>query len=1148
MSVELSLRGRRDKFLTRESADAAVLSPKHPFITCEIYYLTVIIILMRLTKKLNELLRSVVVALAVLVAFAPAGAQGLTSVTGTVTDSEGEPLIGATVREKGTSNVTATDIDGNFTLKLASARPTVEVSYIGYEPVKVRVTQSPLKIQMKASESELDEVVVVAYGVQKKATVTGSIATVDSKEITKSSAPNVAAALAGKLPGLTTIQTNGAPGKDEVEMYLRGAATSNETKPLILVDGIPRETIREIDANEIETISVLKDASATAVFGVRGANGVILITTKRGQKGTMKVNATVRYSLQSFAREAYHRPSYDYARLLNEARANEGIAPEYQDYELALYDMWANGGNGPSDPELAYWYPNTDWSDIYFKDNSSMVQANVNVSGGTDKLQYFVNAGYVYQGGMYKTEDSKTLGYDPQAKMNRYNLRANIDYQFSSWVKASIDVSSFIEKVNGTNGNEPAVWGDAITARTTAPYPLTPAGQYVRGDGTDAAGNAILNPVRPGQIVLDPVQTLQSGYGNMNRSGYNLDTRSGVNAIATLNVDLGKLTEGLSLRGVVSFESRGNNTNTALKGFTTYKFERSPAGLKDPSDPTKDYVLNLPDGITTSTGSTTIPHPVFTFDGDNEEDGRLSLHRRTSSWWFLNMQVQANYNRTFNKLHAVTGMVMFQRDIRENDKGEIPFNMIGLSARATYAFDSRYLAEVNIGYNGTEQFAPGRRFGFFPAFSAGWVVSNEKFMESLRYNNLITKLKLRASVGKVGNDGLKDEPNANTRFLYLDRIDHAYHTSHIPSLGNGGKIEIRMLGNPDIHWETAWKQNYAVDLTLFNNLDLTFDYYIENRSDILIARNTVPVISGLTRIQVPRLNMGKVKNQGYEISANYRIPIRKDFWVSVGGNFAYNTNKVIEADEAILSEDYAYRYRTTGFMLGQNWGYIVDRSVNPATGQDGSGFFNSDEQIKAMGLTYETGGGLPQPGDFIYKDLNGDGVINDRDRAPIGYSSMLPKINYGISLSAQFKGFDLSVMFQGTGKYSKYYSGRGIFEEEGSKYFPDMVENRWSKDRYAAGLPIDHPRLANSGSVSHVQNDYYTMDASYTRLKNAEIGYTIPASVCRKAGLESVRVYASGDNIYTWQHLHTKSFDPEQKSILDYPLMRTWSFGLNVSF
>ncbi len=1094
---------------------------------------------MRLLTNLNGLFRSVLLLLAMLLALPAATAQGLSNVSGTVTDSAGEPLIGATVREKGTKNVTATDIDGAFNLKLTSANPVIEVSYIGYEPKKVNVTKSPLAIELSTAESALDEVVVVAYGVQKKATVTGSISTVDSKEITKSSAPNVAAALAGKLPGLTTIQTNGAPGKDEVEMYLRGAATSNETKPLILVDGIPRETIREIDANEIETISVLKDASATAVFGVRGANGVILITTKRGEKGAMSVNATVRYSLQSFARQPYHRNSWDYARLLNEARANEGAGAEFEDYEIALFDMWRDG-NGPENPALRYWYPNTDWADIYFKDHSSMVQANVNVSGGSDKLQYFVNAGYVYQGGMYNTESSKQLGYDSQAKMNRYNLRANIDYTFSPIVKASLDVSSYIEKVNGTNGDNSTVWGDAITARTTSPGPLTQAGMYVRGDGTDESGNVFVHPVRAGQVVHDPVQTLQSGYGNMNRSGYMLETRSGLNAIATLNVDLERLTKGLSLRGIVSFESRGRNRNTALKGFVTYKFDRKPTALKVDG---ADYIINLPDGLTTASGDNYIAHPIYTFDGDNEEDDQISLNRSTGSWWFLNMQVQANYNRTFADKHAVTGMVMFQRDLRENVGGEIPFNMIGMAARATYAFDSRYLAEVNIGYNGTEQFAPGHRFGFFPAFSAGWVVSNEKFMEQLRYNNILTKMKLRASVGKVGNDGLGSD-----RFLYLDKIEHAYHPSNIPSLGNGGKIEIRMLGNPNIHWETAWKQNYAVDLTLFNNLDLTFDYYIENRSDILISRNTVPILSGLDKNQVPRLNMGKVKNQGYELSANYRIPIKNDFWVSVGGNFSYNSNKVVEADEALLGEDYAYRTRTTGYSLGQDWGYLIDRSVNPATGQDGSGFFNSKEQIADMNLKYETGGGTPQPGDFIYKDLNGDGIINDRDMAPIGYSNMLPKINYGVNLAAQFRGFDFSILFQGTGKYSKYYSGRGIFEEEGSKYYPDMVDGRWNEQRYLAGEKITHPRLANSGSVSHVKNDYYIMDASYTRLKNAEIGYTLPTRISRKAGMSKVRVYASGDNLYTWQHLHTDSFDPEQKNILDYPVMRTWSFGLNVEF
>lgn len=1090
-------------------------------------------------KNVTEKLHYILLLLAMLVTGTSAAMADI--VTGTVVDDTGEPLIGVTVQEKGnTNNGVATGFDGDFSLNVKSLKATLLVSYVGMKSQEVALNgRNHVTVTLQSDSEVLDEVVVVGYGQQKKVSLVGAITQATGETLAKTGGvSSIGAALTGNLPGVVTMQSSGMPGDEDPKIVIRGQTSWNSSDPLILVDGIERP-MSSVDIGSVQSVSVLKDASATAVYGVKGANGVILITTKRGEKGAMSVNATVRYSLQSFARQPYHRNSWDYARLLNEARANEGAGAEFEDYEIALFDMWRDG-NGPENPALRYWYPNTDWADIYFKDHSSMVQANVNVSGGSDKLQYFVNAGYVYQGGMYNTESSKQLGYDSQAKMNRYNLRANIDYTFSPIVKASLDVSSYIEKVNGTNGDNSTVWGDAITARTTSPGPLTQAGMYVRGDGTDESGNVFVHPVRAGQVVHDPVQTLQSGYGNMNRSGYMLETRSGLNAIATLNVDLERLTKGLSLRGIVSFESRGRNRNTALKGFVTYKFDRKPTAVKVDGN---DYIINLPDGLTTASGDNYIAHPIYTFDGDNEEDDQISLNRSTGSWWFLNMQVQANYNRTFADKHAVTGMVMFQRDLRENVGGEIPFNMIGMAARATYAFDSRYLAEVNIGYNGTEQFAPGHRFGFFPAFSAGWVVSNEKFMEQLRYNNILTKMKLRASVGKVGNDGLGSD-----RFLYLDKIEHAYHPSNIPSLGNGGKIEIRMLGNPNIHWETAWKQNYAVDLTLFNNLDLTFDYYIENRSDILISRNTVPILSGLDKNQVPRLNMGKVKNQGYELSANYRIPIKNDFWVSVGGNFSYNSNKVVEADEALLGEDYAYRTRTTGYSLGQDWGYLIDRSVNPATGQDGSGFFNSKEQIADMNLKYETGGGTPQPGDFIYKDLNGDGIINDRDMAPIGYSNMLPKINYGVNLAAQFRGFDFSILFQGTGKYSKYYSGRGIFEEEGSKYYPDMVDGRWNEQRYLAGEKITHPRLANSGSVSHVKNDYYIMDASYTRLKNAEIGYTLPTRISRKAGMSKVRVYASGDNLYTWQHLHTDSFDPEQKNILDYPVMRTWSFGLNVEF
>lgn len=1037
------------------------------------------------------------------------------NVTGVIVDETGECLIGATVKEKGTNNATITNNDGKFSLKLTSPNPVLEVNYIGYETLLYPVKSSMVRIVMQVSPVLLDAVVVVAYGTQKKITVTGSIASIANDDIKKSSAPNIAAAIAGKLPGLSTIQSNGAPGKDDVTMFLRGAATYNDKNPLILVDGIPRQSIREIDANEVETITVLKDASSTAVFGVRGANGVILITTRRGEKGKVSVNSSISYSMQSFARKSTRRDSWDYVRMLNEARENEGAASEFLPSEIAKFDAWRDG-SGPSNASDRYWYPNTDWQSIYFKDFASMVRTNVDISGGSERLQYFVNAGYIYQGGMYNTEPKSQLGYDPQAKMNRYNFRSNIDYSFNRRVRASFDLSSYIEKVNGTNGVQEALWGDAITARPTSPGPLTVAGFNVRENGTDAEGNVLVHEVKPGQVVHDPAQTLQSGYGNMNRSGYSLQTRSGVNAIGTLNVDLGFITKGLNAKGIVSFESRSNNITSASKGFVTYKYERHPSGLDE---------------------------PIYTFDGDNEEDDQLSLGRSTSSNWFLNMQMQLNYNRTFKEKHDITAMALFQKDLRESSSGEIPYNMLGLSLRGTYAFDSRYLAEVNIGYNGTEQFAPANRFGFFPAFSLGWVISNEAFMKTLRDKGAITKLKLRASIGKVGNDGL-----GGTRFLYLDNVSYHIDVNHIPSLGNGGKISERMLGNKNIHWETAWKQNYAMDLTILKDLDITFDYFIENRSDILITRKTVPIIAGLTQNQLPRVNMGEITNKGFEASISYKKFFTQYVSVNIAGNFSYAKNKVISADEAMLSEDYAYRYRDTGFALGQNWGYVIDHSVDVDHGKDGSGFFNTYDDIINSGLVYETGGGVPHPGDFIYKDLNGDNVINEKDMAPVKYSSLVPRINYGLSIGGSFKGLDFSLMLQGVGEYSKYYSGRGVFEEEGSKYFLDICDNRWTAERYANGENVTHPRLANSGSTSHVQNSYYIMDASYMRLKKVEIGFTFPSRLIKKAKMSNMRIYISGDNLYTWTNLLTKAFDPEQTSVLDYPLMRTLSCGINFQF
>ena len=1035
------------------------------------------------------------------------------TVNGVVVDESGETLIGVYVVEKGTNNAVATDVSGGFTLKVGSPSSMLEFSYLGYKPQVVKAA-SNLRVVMQTQSTQLEDVVVVAYGTQKKVTVTGSVASAGNAELKKSVAPNITAALAGKLPGLTTIQSNGEPGNDDVTMYLRGVSTTNGAEPLILVDGVPRQSIREIDVNEVANISVLKDASATAVFGVRGANGVILVTTRRGEKGKVEVHPSVQYSMQSFSRKRTRVNSWDYVTLLNEARANEGLTAAFSPEETALFESWRNGG--PENPDDRYWYPNTNWHDILFKDYASMVRANVDISGGSDKLQYFVNAGYLYQGGMYNTESKSKLGYDPQSTLNRYNFRSNIDYKFSNYVKASVDVSSFIEKVNGTNGNKEVIYATGLTNSPTTPGPTTP-------EGTDymVQNGGVFRPVRPGQVINDPTQGTEPAYGHLNRKGYRLETRSGLNVIGNLNVDLSFLTKGLSMKGLVSFESRAFDTRTANRDFVIYKFSR--------------------------TATPGVDGPYFLYDGDDDEDTPISLSRGISSGWLLNMQLQANYERTFGKKHYVTGMVLAQRDLKEARENEgyadpyLPFNVIGIAGRATYAFDSRYLAEFNIGYNGSEQFAPGHRFGVFPAFSGGWVVSNESF---LRDNKVLTNLKLRASYGKVGNDRF-----GGRRFLYLDNIKRAggsFWNVSIPSIANGGKISEAYVGNPDITWETAWKQNYGIDISLFRDLSASFDYFIEHRDGILIQRGTVRVMNGLPIGALPLVNMGKVDNEGYEITLNYHRQIGKDWSVRAGGNFAYNKNTVKEYDEVLLSDDYAYRYRTEGFSIGQQWGYLIDHSTDLEHGRDGSGYFFSQESIDKSGLKYNIG--TPRPGDFIYRDLNGDGIIDTKDLAPIGYSSIAPRITYGFNFGFSWKGLDVSAMFQGVGQYSRYYSGWGIFEEIGSKSYIDMNFGRWSQERYEAGEKITAPRLANSTSTSHTQNDYYIMDASYLRLKNVEIGYTLPKNITEKFGASNLRVYATGENLYTWDSLRTDCLDPEQTSVLTYPLLRTFSFGLSVNF
>ncbi|MBX3256779.1 MAG: TonB-dependent receptor [Chitinophagaceae bacterium] len=1023
-------------------------------------------------------------------------------VTGKILDQSGNPLENVSIVVKGTGKGVSTAADGSFSISVPDERSVLVISYVGMETQEVTVGKNKtLDIALTPIAGSMEDVVVVAYGKQKKLTVTGAVSTVGTAELKQSSSASLANALAGRLPGLTSIQSGGGqPGRDDATMYLRGAATTNGRAPLILIDGVPRDNIRTIDPNEVASVSILKDASATAVFGVRGANGVILITTKRGSKGKTQLTASVDQSFSSFTREPERLESLDYMRLRNEAAKNDGITdPPFSQEVIARYTNPLEGldPNAPDYEEQVklrnYMYPNHDYYREYIAKYVPQTRVNLGASGGTDRLSYFVNGVYLHQGGNLKTEPKSVLGYDPSSWMDRYNFRANLDYKISSSLKALLNIGSYIEQVN-----MPAAWlyGDDtnwmmrdLIYQAQTILPITPGPTTLPGFGVPA-----------GQIV-DPGYMDRSAFEIMNRFGYRKEVRSNLNTSLGLEWDLGKIiTQGLSIKGLASYDARAT---TAMQGD---KSERLYLAEINPATNTLSYAIKRP------------------------SESPISLRKGADSRYNINLQGSLNYQRGFG-LHDVGGMVLFQRDYWESTAGEIPFNVIGLAGRATYAFDNRYLAEINIGYNGSEQFAPSRRFGFFPAASIGWVISNEKFMQPLAAT--INNLKIRASYGKVGNDRI-----GSARFLYQDNI--TVGGGPLGSLAQGQGINQGLLGNRSISWEVAEKKNLGIDIGLFNDLSLSFDYFTEHRTDILISRGTVPEFQGVPLGNIPKANMGIVNNRGFEVEARYQKTLSQNFSITASGNIGFNKNKVAFLDEAQRDETYAHRYRSTGYSMNQAWGLNVDYS-------NGNGYFNSQEELDGYLTKTTYSFGSPRVGDLKYVDLNGDGVIDDKDEAPIGYTS-IPGINYGFTVGFQYKGFELSVFVQGVGRYSSNYGAQGVYENIIRGTYFGYHKTAWTAERYAAGEEITYPALSTRTTTNHRANDFFIMNRSYVRLRNLELAYNLPGSILSTLGLQGVRFYVSGQNVALWEKLRMDHLDPENNDPIGYPVTKQANFGVSITF
>jgi len=1009
-------------------------------------------------------------------------------ITGSVVDMAGEPLIGAAIQVKNSTVGVISDLDGSFSLKVPAKDSHLIVSYIGYDTQEIPIdNKSYFVVRLKENAVLLGDVVVVGYGVQKKETVTGSISSITTKDLLQSPQANISNALAGRMAGLIAVQRSGEPGKDASTVRIRGIGSfatkanvndPDPQDPLIMVDGIETDNYNDIDPAEIESFSILKDASATAVYGVRGANGVILITTRRGMLGKPQINFTTNVAVTTFPFLRKSMNSHDYAASFNEALKYDsfvsgGYSPIFTDEDIRLY------GTG-EDPVF---HPNMDWYNYMLRDYSYQTQSNLNIRGGVDKLKYFVAFGYFTQEGMLNTSIYDP-GYDYQAKYKRYNFRSNFDIQLSNNLLASIDVSTQIGDLRNPN--------------------------YGMGLLMDMLGSTspITSPgVMNNYIVLIPNPLMQNNPPPVAfDKGWSRSYENNLNGSLRLSYKMDYLLKGLSLRGAISY-----------KNFNSDKITYTRNGRLATAIRNGNEIMIVPNGnldalTTTATLSKT-----------------------------MNMYAEAGieYDRKFNNdRHHVTGLILYNQGkfYSPNLDYLIPAGYQGLVGRATYSFHDRYLAEVNIGYNGTENFAPGRRFGFFPAYSLGWVLTEEPFMPKSDYLSFI---KIRGSYGTVGNDKI-----GSARFLYLPSTFSIYGGPNSPYAYWPGEIgstrhseqgaKEGLIGNPTLTWERAVKKNIGMDIKfLKNKLGITFDLFQEQRDNILVKRNTVPAIIGISADVMPAANIGKMNNKGFdgEFSYNDKIGAVNYF---VKGNYTYAHNKIEYMDE--IPQNYNYLYHT-GQRYGQYFGYMAD------------GFYNTWEEVNDANRPVYAQNNKKQPGDIKLVDVNGDGIIDTNDQIPIGYSNF-PEIMYGFSLGGNWKGLDFSILFQGAERVSyspSQRSMRGFNSKSGAN---ENLLSSWSWDRYTQGLPIDYPRFsADNPGTNYALSTFWLQDGSYIRLKNIEIGYTFETKFVKNLGLSSCRIYLNGNNLITWSKLFPGD-DPEspdpQANNSPYPVTRIINFGLNI--
>lgn len=1018
--------------------------------------------------------------------------DGKRRITGTVTDENGQPLPGAYVYIKGTEVGTTTNLDGMYVIDI-NQTDELTFSFISYleQTIKPRSASNTLNVSLKPDTNALEEAVAVAYGAQKRQAIVSSLSTITTDDL-KVTSTNITSSIQGQLPGLIAVQRNAEPGRDDAEFWIRGVSSfKGGTSPLVLVDGVER-SITDLDADEIESFSLLKDAAATAMYGAEGANGVILVTTKRGHIGKQQISLRVEQNLSVPYRIPDFVDSWDYMRLANEALVNDGMEPMYSGDVIDLHESGA-------DPDL---YPNAQWTDLIARTIHGQ-RYTLSFRGGTENAKYFVTGGYQQKDGVFKKNPESK--YNSNFSYDRFNLRSNIDLKVSKTTQLSIDLAGQYTARRTANRSP----DDVFVFMLHTPPHLFP---MVYSDGTVSTypgGETDANNRNP--------------YYMLYQQGYRREFQTNIQSRVNLRQDLHFITEGLSARGAVSFDLE--NTLSKLRNYGPSKYH---ATGRDPETGALIYnqiVAGSPDVKQVEITGNTYDRQIY-------------------------VEAALEYNNTFAGKHAVGAMLLYNQKERQKNNEALVYRTQGLVGRITYGYDNRYFIEANFGYTGSETFAKKNRFGFFPAVGASYMISNESwYPEGLK--RVLSSAKVRASFGRTGNDD-----TGTSRFLYRATFSESGHTfnqgitSGGATNGLGAGIYDLQFENLTLGWEIEDKTNVGLDLSFFNRaIQIQADYFYNIRSAILLQRNTIPQYAGFH--QNPWQNYGRVRNQGLDAS----IDMMKSFgdWkVSARGTFTFARNKVLEIDELTPSEEYQ---RVTGTRINEQELYIAERLYTIddfiVTKNDNG----TDAYTLRPGLPQPALGGIIGPGDIKYVDMNHDGIIDTNDKVRgVGHPYRTPEINFGFGFNVEWKGIYASVFFSGVANTSILLaSGNSTFwpfnwgVEKGN--YRTAFLDRWTTENPSQDVVYPRLHVGYGNSINDEPSTWWLRDGSFLRLKNAEIGYVLPEKALRTLKISGLRIYLLGENLCVFDHI--KFWDPEQGNRnkgVSYPMQHSFTLGVQLDF